>query len=152
MSHATGTPTLVESHLTAPKHYTDVGVRMDVPASSDLPAITATQALQAYQNVGPIPGLEKQTSTPPEVVLTSFSDDEYGPISANGTITPYYQGVLTWVIFFHGIQMIPSAPAPRPGESRDQVGPPYPRCDFIEAINATTGSHMMAFQTCNPPT
>ncbi len=66
-------------------------------------------------------------------------------VASAGKITPDFQNVLSWIIFFHGVEMIPTGP---PQSDATGSVATYPLCDAIQVINASTGAFMLAIQTC----
>jgi len=147
-TQATAATSFRVSTLAGPVTYNDGSIRLDVPATdsvaSAVPSITPAQALSVYQKDGAPPGLD-QLGNVPNIELAVFSDDNYGKIDDSGKITPDFQNVLSWIIFFHGVEMIPTGP---PQSDATGSVATYPLCDAIQVINASTGAFMLAIQTC----
>jgi hypothetical protein len=145
-SRATSSTTFQVSPLQGPVAYQNGSIRFDVPDQAAAPAITPEQAMKTYQQEGAPSGLD-QLGGVADVHLAVFSDANYGPYDANGSVEPNFQNVLSWMIVFHNVDMVPSGPA-RPVDATEAPSTTYPKCDTIEVINASTGDFMLAIQTC----
>jgi hypothetical protein len=123
-------------------------IRLEVPDKAAVPAITPEQAMSTYQRDGAPPGLDKLGGVA-DVHLAVFSDASYGSYDANGNIIPKYQRVLSWVIIFHNVAMVPHGLGRTPGVGvAEAPSTTYPKCDALQFINASTGDFMLATKTC----
>jgi hypothetical protein len=145
-SRATSSTTFQVSPLQAPVTYESGAIRFDVPDPTAAPTITPEQAMKTYQLEGAPTGLD-QLGGVADMHLAVFSDANYGPYDANGNVKPNFQNVLSWMIVFHNVDMVPTGPA-RPADVTAAPSTTYPKCDAIQVINASTGDFMLAIQTC----
>jgi hypothetical protein len=146
-AHRAGATTSFQvSPLPGEVTYEGGSIRLEVPDKIAAPAITAGQAMSTYQRDGTPPGLDRLGGVA-DMHLAVFSDASYGTYDASGKVIPYYQKVLSWVIIFHNVDMVPAGPARTP-DVAEAPSTTYPKCDAIQLINASTGDFMLGIQTC----
>lgn len=94
---------------------------------------------------------------PPEVRLALFSNDSYGQVQPDDTVTHPYQDVLAWAMIWHEQECLVLGPGPMPqpalkiGASPSVVQQPVAKpsnltCDQISFVDANTNKEIMTIQ------
>jgi hypothetical protein len=113
--------------------YPGNSVTLAPPAAGSSPAVTAAQALSAYQQAGIFPGAASQS--PPDIQLYDFSDNVMGDLQPDRSIALKYQHVLAWAVIFH------SVPYQGLGGGDNH---PIPE-DLVTMVDANNGNILEAF-------
>jgi hypothetical protein len=132
--------------LSATQKVADRLVMKPVPAGVQ-PKIDAAAAVAAMG--GQEGRLGKLDSV--DVTLALITDEQYGHINADGSVTPSYKDLLAWVIVApRTMQLMPDfGPAPLPGgPSLDDVSPRTCAEPAYLVVDATSGAALYAIQDC----
>ena len=125
--------------------YAGSGITLAVPGSAT-PAVSATDAYQVC-----VSGAAACPSAHPDVVeLASVTDDQYGDINANGSVTHTIHDRLSWVFTWQGAACPPRT-GPRPlGSAAGSAASAAPGdCDWVVLTDATTGKFLVTY--AGPP-
>lgn len=128
------------------RHYPRTMIRAELPPPLSSPAVAANQAYKTCVT-GPQPCPLDISTGVPDIELAIFSDDDYGTLGSGGKVTPFFQGVLAWLLTWHAISLPPAGPMVPSGTPR-----PAGKCDFVYVVSATSGAYMMAFDVCSAQT
>ncbi len=94
------------SAVTQHEQYPGSGIRLDPPTSGVTPTYSVGQAYSTCTS-----GVAPCLSGTPVASLAMFSDDQYGKIQPDGSVSHPFQGVLAWVLTWHNEFLL----YPRPG-------------------------------------
>ena len=94
------------SRETADQHYAKAGITLAPPAADLSPAYSFDQAYATCTS-----GIAPCPAGVPIVLLATFSDDEYGNIQSDGSVSHPFQNQLAWVFTWHDQSCL--TPGPR---------------------------------------
>jgi hypothetical protein len=85
-----------------------------------------------------------------DATLALITDEQYGHINADGSVTPYYKDLLAWVIVApRTMQLMPDfGPDPAPGSPPRDVSPRTCAEPAYFVVDATSGAALFAIQDC----
>lgn len=138
LGRAQGAPVTAGQPLEQTEFWPSSGHRF-TPAPVDAkPILSSSDAYKAYVEDATPPGLEKETTAPPEAALALYTND-MGE-------TPVKEPELVWRLTFSDAPVVEFGPdfGESSGESAD-------RCPFYIVIDAGSGQRRVSFQTCDSP-
>ena len=142
------TPAPPGTTVPGPVAYPTVGVTLDAPPPGAQPAVSSATAWATWQTI-PIHSEAARVAKSVSIQFGEFTNNMYGHINADNSVTPEFQHRLSWIVTFLGVPESPSGPAPGPGMTQ----PPKPtlHCDFLFVVDANTGAYLTAFDVCPGP-
>lgn len=136
------------TNVSAPRTYPTVGVALDPPPPGVQPSVSSVSAWAVWQSIGIHPEAAKVARSA-AIELGDFTNNMYGTINSDNSVTPTFQHRLSWIVSFQGVPETPIGPAPPPGVTL----PPKPtvNCDFFLVVDAATGGYLSAYDVCPGP-
>ena len=133
----TGTSTFVP--VAGERDYPSVQVRF-LPVVGQSATVGEQQALAIVRLHAPRRA-DYVGKVPSDVRLVEFTDTSRGTINADGSVSPYFTGVLAWEVTFAGVPVICAGP----GAGCD--GAAGVTADSVTVVDATSGKIIEAFDT-----
>lgn len=121
------------------RRFGEIGARMTKPPKDYKPRVSAEQAKDKARNLGLVPPDSGELTAD----LVVYSNDVYGDIQSDNTVRLKHQNVRAWAVRTEPVEGSVRGPADRPAGASTEA------CPFIFVIDAETGDHLAAFQTCD---
>jgi hypothetical protein len=123
------------------RRYPSIGARMLPPPRDYKPTITAEMAIERIKATGVRPDVLSSGDLTAELVV--YSNDDYGDVQDDGSVTPRHRSIKAWAIRTAEAPVEVHGPIHRKPDT-DQL----PSCPFVYVVDATSGEALAAFQSC----